>query len=230
MMKSRLAWTTATMMLMLTTGAQAETAKELMARLEKKMKDLPSKSMVTTSEMTMKSPYMAMEQKSKSWSCEKDGKMLSRTETDGTQTLAGNKQTSKSLMVSDGKAMWTQTTTDGMTQVFKADAPQISAFDYKAMDAQFSSGEWTVKPSEKINGETCAVLEGKQGSGDQAVTTTMWFSEKTGVMLKMHTTGKMAGETTVLVTEVRLGETIPDDKFTYSPPAGVEVNDMSTGG
>ena len=229
-MKSRQAWTTAMMMMMLTAGAQAETAQEVVARLGKKMKDLPSKSMVTTSEMTMKSPYMSMEQKTKTWSCEKDGKMLSRTESEGTQTLAGTKQDSKSLMVSDGKAMWTQTTADGMTQVFKADAPQTSAFDHEAMAAQFNTGEWTVKPSEKINGQECAVLEGKQGTGDEMVTTTMWFSEKTGVMLKMHTTGKAAGDTTVLVTDVQVGVTIPDDKFSYSPPAGAKVTDVSMGG
>ncbi len=229
-MTLRQAWTTGMMMMMLASGAQGETAQELMTRLEKKMKDLPSKSMITTSEMTMKSPYMSMEQKTKTWSCEKDGKMLSRTESDGTQTLAGNKQSSKSLMVSDGKALWTETTADGMTQVFKADAPQTSAFDLTAMAAQFSSGEWTVKPSEQINGQECAVLQGKQGTGDEMVTTTMWFSEKTGVMLKMHTTGKMAGDTTVLVTDIQVGVTIADDTFSYSPPAGVQVNDMTTGG
>ena len=115
----------------------------------------------------------------------------------------------------------------GQHQVTKTKADTAES-PVAALKAQLESTPGVVKDAEEVNGEMCAVLEMTQGEGEQATITTQWFSEKTGMMLKMEQKGgPMGGTMTMLVSEYKVNESVDASKFSYTPPAGVEVMDMT---
>jgi len=212
----------------LVSTAWAETPEELIARLEAKEAEVKNWEFKAT--MTMKSPYMSMDQTMTQVGERIDEKRTkSRIESNGTMTMMGQPEPQKSstTMVSDGEYTWAEMNAMGQQQVTKqkADASDSPVAALKAMVASTPS---VVKESEDVNGEKCAVLQMTQGEGDQATVTTQWFSEKTGMMLKMEQTGgPMGGNVTMIVTEYKVNEGVDSSKFSYTPPAGVEVMDMT---
>ena len=137
-------------------------------------------------------------------------------------------QNQKTLQVSDGQFMWSETRQgDQVMGVTKTNAPKREDQE-KQMLEMIEQYEATVKPSEEVNGEKCAVLEIKMTQGQMAMTMTMWLSEKYGEPMKIVQGGGMMGTTTMTTKKIEADIKIEDSQFTYTPAEGVTVTDMTS--
>lgn len=208
----------------------AETPGELLDRLEKKSAALKSWEMTT--EMTMKSEYIEMSSKSTMIAKRIDEKsikmFMDSTSNSKMQGMPGEQKIS-GKMVSDGTVMWSESDAMGQKTVMKTKA-QGDMTGNDALKDLLKGNNAVVKGKETINGQECSVIELSSDAGGETTTTTMWLSEKTGMMVKSETKGKSAGTTTLLVTDFKENPSIDDSKFNYTPPAGVEVVDMTNAG
>ncbi|MCG3138863.1 MAG: hypothetical protein HJJLKODD_02732 [Phycisphaerae bacterium] len=222
MSKSRLLSVLCPLFVVLVAGpAFGETPEELLKRVTEKNKAMTSATYKTHS--ITKSMGFESEDKSTVWMTISGETMKMRSEGESQQKMAGTEQQSKTLVVSDGEILWSQVETGGQTNVSKMKANKTSPFDYSPI---LNMGKATVKDAEDVNGEKCDVLEIVMDQGGQKATTLMYFSQKSGMMLKSVTTGEQM-ESTTLITDVQINVSIPDDKFSYTAPAGVEVMDMT---
>ncbi len=209
--------------------AIAETAEEAFARLEKAGESLKSWEMVM--ETTSKSDFMDMSGTMSTVS-KRDGKIVkSYTEMDSkTKITAMNmEQATKAKIVCDGKIVWSETTTNGQVMVMKAPYTGDTS-GIEGMKELLKNGKWTVKPSETIDGDKCTVLEQVSGEGAEAISTTWWYSDKTGMMRKSEISGKTMGKMTSVVKSFKENPTIDESKFNYTPPAGAQVMDAGNPG
>jgi outer membrane lipoprotein-sorting protein len=212
----------------LVSTAMAETPEELIGRLEQKEAELKTWEFKAT--MSMTSPYVSMEQTMTQIGERVDATHAkTRMESSGTMTMTGAPEPMKSssTLVSDGEFVWAEMNGMGQLQVTKQKADN-SESPVAALKAQLATNAAVVKDAEEVNGEMCAVLQMTQGEGEQATVTTQWFSEKTGMLLKLESTGgAMSQKMTMIVTEYKVNEGVDSSKFSYTPPAGVEVMDMT---
>ncbi len=217
----------------LASTVSAESVDELLARLEKQEASLKTWEFNGTT--TMKGGFMSMESTMKQLgSRTADGTVKLRMEVKGKTSImgAGEPQELSQLMVSDGKIMWSEQQGMGQTQIAKmtADPKMASQLGQFREMLKEEGVKATVKGSEEVNGETCTVLEIARTDGDQTTTVTNWFSEKSGIMLKMTMASPMMGEVTTLITSYKLNESVDEGQFSYTPPAGAQVNDLTAMG
>jgi outer membrane lipoprotein-sorting protein len=153
---------------------------------------------------------------------------VKNSHTMGEQTTT---DTSTSLTVNDGTVTWTEQQTNGMTSVTKTlsstkvYSPCSFLMSYKA------TSDITVLPDAEVDGETCAVLEvrmrpiqGVPPQGHQEY----YLSRKTGLMLKTllyDGAGKVTS--TTVVSDLELDPQLDDSRFTYTPPEGATVTDLT---
>lgn len=207
------------------TPAVAETPVDVLKALNEKAKSLTTSQTKTTSKT--KNAYMESTVVSNTVTKrEADGTIKFHTVSESSTTIQGMEpQKSTTLSVSDGKTMWTETDMGGTKQVMKMKVPPGAAGDLTAYIDQVSKEKATVLPDETINGVNCAVIQIDQADGNVQK---MWFEEATGVLRKVEIKGPMVGESVTTVDEVKTGVAVDDSKFSYTPPAGVAVTDMTT--
>ena len=209
--------------------AMAETADEAFTRLQKAGENLKSWELVM--ETTSKSDFMDMSGTMSTVS-KRDGKIVkSYTEMDSkTKITAMNmEQATKAKIVCDGKFVWSETTTSGQTMVMKAPYTGETS-GIEGMKDLLKNGKWTVKPSETLDGDKCTVLEQVNGEGAEAITSTWWYSDKTGQIKKSEISGKTMGKMTSIMKSFKENPTIDESKFNYTPPAGAQVMDAGNPG
>lgn len=164
--------------------------------------------------------------------------VLSRTETKSKniQKMGENevKTESTTLSVSDGKIIWMMMDNAGEKTVTKSkvDPNQQDVFDhdklFKQMEEMYSL---KLLPDETIDGKPCHVIEmtPKQEMMKQMTSKMVqYYDKKTGIGMKTLTydpKGKVTG--TTITTDVKIDEKISPDRFTYTPPAGVQVIDQT---
>ncbi len=214
----------------LASTVSAESVDELITRLEKQEAALKTWEFNGTT--TMKGSFMSMDSTMKQVASRTaDGAVKMRMEVKGKTTIMGASEPQEvaQLMVSDGKVMWSEQKGMGQTQVAKmaADPKMASQFGQFREMLKEEGVTATVKGSEEVNGEACTILEIARKDGEQTTTVTNWFADKSGVMLKMTMTSPMMGEVTTLITSYKLNESVDEGQFSYTPPAGVQVNDLT---
>ncbi|MCG3138864.1 MAG: hypothetical protein HJJLKODD_02733 [Phycisphaerae bacterium] len=203
----------------------AETPEELLNRMEAKFKDF--KTISLTSRMSLQSPFAQIEAvtQSKMW---RDGETVrTRSERDINRTDPnGQARQISSLVVNDGQFQWTEDKEGEQVNVTKRPAPPQQPLDYSQLREKLKTGQVTLKDPEEIKGEPCAVLE-LVVTAPQPETVKYWFSEKNGMMVKFVSQGAMSSTTTLEVEGIKFDEALDAALFTYTPPAGVDVKDLT---
>jgi len=170
----------------------------------------------------------------------KDDKYLSRLESDTTSVnvVAGNEQKMdvKSLIIFDGEFQWTLNDMMGMKQATKqkADSAREAANPLSPkthFQSQKKSFDLKVLDDESVDGKTCHVIEMTPKDPETKAMigrTVTYFDKKTGINIKSvsyNPSGDVVS--TVKITDIKINDNIDPDKFKFTPPAGVQVNDMT---
>lgn len=188
-------------------------------------------------EMTsdMSQPGMTMKSKSNSTMkyMKKGDKMLSRVEMNSVMVMKGPMdQTveSKGTSVVDGEFMWSYSESMGNKSATKMKVPenQKNQFDPSAGWEQFHIA---LKDDEAVGDAKCWVIE--MTPKDAALKAQMsksvtYYDQKTGLMAKqIGYDGEGKVMSTMTVSDVKINEKIDPKVFTFTPPPGVQVQDMT---
>ncbi len=136
----------------------------------------------------------------------------------------------KLLTVSDGTTVHVQREGTGPMMVVRS-AVESSALVHLGGQLVFDQFERTFEPTllpdETLNGRPMFVIAGKnRGEGPSA---TYYFDKATGIMSCMWTADENGTQTSsVAITAVQIDPDIPDDRFEYTVPEGVQVMDAPT--
>ena len=88
---------------------------------------------------------------------------------------------------------------------------------------------FSLLPDETIDDQSVYVFEGKAGDG--TVTTRHYFDKQTGMLLKMATEDSIAQTRyTFALSDIKVNVEFDDDHFTFTPPEGMEVQDLTRRG
>ena len=143
------------------------------------------------------------------------------------------KSDTKMTVVDDGAYVWTLSETpDKSVTKSKHDGKMGNPFDpksgWKMVEESF---KLELMPDETVDGKPMWVIamEPKDPSMKMMVGKSMtYYDKKTGIAMKTVTNGpdgKKTGESTT--TDVKINDAISADRFKFTPPAGVEVQDMT---
>jgi outer membrane lipoprotein-sorting protein len=167
----------------------------------------------------------------------KGDKALLRQELETKMATSGGgeeqKQTIKTLTVSDGEFVWTMSDMGGQKSAMKMRIPEGGS---PVVDKNYFKNfekDYTLKllPDAKADGKDCWVIEMTSKQADQPVSTmTNYFAKDSGLLIK--TDGKDKAGKTVLemsMSDIKLNPTIAPERFEFKPPEGVVVMDMTKG-
>ena len=144
------------------------------------------------------------------------------------------------ITVSDSNVVWTYMPVMKMVQRLDSQALKEAKEESREEEDSSATFEGMLKSSvvfigkEMLNGEEVYVLEGLPPAGMQAMTglefgkTTVWIAVADGLLRKTQTLNKQ-GEAamTATRTEVEVNVDLPDSLFTFTPPEGIQVMDMT---
>jgi outer membrane lipoprotein-sorting protein len=165
----------------------------------------------------------------------KDGKSLWRVESKTTSTVdaGGQKMTTetKGIMVCDGKFVWSLSETMGQKMVTKMKmAEENNALVSESFFASMKK-DYKLKllPDATVEGKTAFVIEAtpiKRSESEGA--TTYYILKDTAITAKTVTTDA-AGKpiTTMTLTDIKINASVPATRFTFTPPPGVQVMDLT---
>lgn len=190
---------------------------------------------MATSGMTMKQDLDG----SLDWSRQGD-QVKFRTEFKGAmvQNMGGNETKSDVDMtaVYDGQYMHTLMTNMGQTMAMKQKLdPKMASFDAEMTLKQLKEqANLTLLADEKVDGRDCYVIEATMKAQDPMnpmAKQKIYFTKDSGTTVKMLAFDK-DGKTvmTMDVSDVKLNQEIPADRFVLAIPEGVQVMDMTGGG
>lgn len=214
--------------------AAAQTLEEIAQKLAEAYQKVESLSadFRTTQNISMGGMEQKMDLKGEMEMLRDGGQLKVRMEQTGQQSFAGQQQDIKMLMVSDGVNTWVLNEQgDGQKMAMKMKAEPEQAQDPKAMlEAMREAGDVKVVGDEQIDGQDTWVLEiTPSGPAAQAMARQkMWFRKDIGMQVQMigyDASGKEVMKS--VVTDVKLNPSIPEDRFTFTPPEGVQVMDMT---
>ena len=140
------------------------------------------------------------------------------------------------LTVFDGEMNYVEAEAMGMRQVFKK-APEAGDVNRKG-DAPFEKlheqGEVKLLPEEKVGETACYVIElvtsdeARAAKAELPKRMVMCFAKDSGIPLKslmFDEAGKSMGS--MALSNLKLNPELDPKRFTYTPPAGVTVQDMT---
>lgn len=130
----------------------------------------------------------------------------------------------REIEVIDGEQRWRQRDSDGkITVVRQSVSPKepLAALDWLCEQTEAS-----ILPAEQLLGERCAVIRFVAGQGNQRDVTTVWVSERTGVLLKTLVEESDGTVTRVMALAFEVDAPIDASRFDYTPPPGVSVRDL----
>jgi outer membrane lipoprotein-sorting protein len=141
------------------------------------------------------------------------------------------KSTSKHVSVDDGEFLYSliDKGDEFIAGKFKRDVDTtLDARKNFARMAEYK--KMKVLPDEKVEGRDCYVIE-ELNTGEfarQEKGSISYYCKETGIRLK-NVSLNLAGEEIRenVVTELRVNEPIPKERFTFQAPPGVEVNDQT---
>jgi outer membrane lipoprotein-sorting protein len=207
----------------------AESVDDVIKKLDDSLAKIKSFSLKL--QMEQKAEGYRVETKGTMQFMRKDGKELSRTDTDSTSEIkAGDsdiKTVMKSQQISDGQFAWSyieyvEGPQKGVKQAFKNayQGQMISAKSLKDL------GEVKLLPDEKVDGADCYVIETsmKQIPGTKQVS---YFRKSDGIAAKAVTISNDKPIGTLNMTDIKPNADIPADRFVFKAPDGVQVQDMT---
>lgn len=185
---------------------------------------------MTTPDMTMKTKT------SGTMEFLRDGdKVYTRSEMKSSTTMVMSGQETKTdstmLSIMDGEYVYTLTGQMGRKTAMKMKIdPKQAGVAYKGMFKDFGAGgSVKVAPSESVSGEDCYVIEVTPAqAGPQSGPSKFYFSKDRGMMVKMVTMdGKGKPFSTMTMSNWKLNPKLDASRFKFTPPAGVQVMDMT---
>lgn len=222
-------------------GAFAETLEDVEKKLIEAAKKIKSSQYTSTMESNVESPGFKMKSKmvDKTITMRKGDKWLWRSEgqTNSEIDAAGNstKQEIKTLIVSDGDVLYTVTEMDGAKQYMKSKVTpenSINAQSEKMLENLRALGDVKLAAGEKVDGKDCWVIEVVLKPGSPmtmmgAEKSRYFYDKSTGMFLKSVTLNKDGkASQTLTISDVKIDESISEDRFKFTPPPGVEVQDL----
>jgi len=156
------------------------------------------------------------------------------------QEMSTSMRPGTTITVSDSNVVWTYMPVMKMVQRLDSQALKEAKEESREEEDSSATFEGMLKSSvvfigkEMLNGEEVYVLEGLPPAGMQAMTglefgkTTVWIAVADGLLRKTQTLNKQ-GEAamTATRTEVEVNVDLPDSLFTFTPPEGIQVMDMT---
>jgi outer membrane lipoprotein-sorting protein len=213
--------------------AQAETAAEAVRRLHEK-----SKSVATahyTQIITNSSQMAESKTTSEVWQMrDENGVTKMRSEMKSEMTMKGMDmppQKTEAITVMDGELLWSEMQNMGTTMVTKMKTPPEAQMGLEFLVEHVEKGNGRVLEPEAIDGKQCVVIEYTMDDmmGGAGILQRAWIAEENGMMLKSVTKGgDMMGDTEMTIKDVKVGIEIDPAKFTYTPPEGAQVMDMTS--
>ncbi len=166
----------------------------------------------------------------------RDGeKQMFRTEMKGTttQSMGGtdNKMDVSVTMIGDGSFLYTLSDQMGQKMATKQKPDSAMTGDPKKLFEKIHADN-VVKllPEEKVDGMSTIVLEvvPKDAAGSPVAKSIMYFAKDTGINVKVVGKDKDGKEVfTNTSTDIKLNTEIPNDRFVFKAPEGVQVMDMT---
>lgn len=161
---------------------------------------------------------------------------LMRTETKMSNDMTAGGNTTKtemsSTMVVDGEFAYTLSDNAGQKSVMKMKGKQYSEGAggqglFKMLGETYTLA---LLPDETVDGKGTYVIEGKpkDANAPGGSVSKYYFAKDTGMVVQSITTsadGK--SKTTMKIVNLKLNPDIPADHFKFTPPAGVQITDMS---
>ncbi|HYG76108.1 MAG TPA: hypothetical protein VEK08_13970 [Planctomycetota bacterium] len=148
----------------------------------------------------------------------------------GVNKIQGNetKVNSTSLMIVNGDIAYSLTETNGLKSAMKTKAAAWSQMVGKGF-FKWLKEENTAKvlPDETVDGQSCYVIEAVL-KGNPTLPTRYYFSKSNGITIQTSsksTDGKTTSVTTL--KNIKLNPSIAADRFVFTAPAGVTVQDMT---
>lgn len=153
---------------------------------------------------------------------------------------ADMKLESSMMTIDDGEALYTLTEQLGRKNAIKSKRQGVTASDLKRTFETLKT-DYTLKvaPDAKVGEEDCHAIEATLkdpakrpsapgGMGVPSAKTVLYFSKKTGLMLKRAELSDKGEELQSLVmSDVKLNEKIEKDRFEFKLPEGVQLVDQS---
>lgn len=166
----------------------------------------------------------------------KDGKILTRAESKGETIIktpeGENKTQMNTLLVSDDKLTYSLTDTGEMKYAMKMRTPPQGQADLKkAWDTQAETMNIKVLSDEKVDGQNCTVIEmtpKKEDPQNPVARTVVHYRKDLGINVKIETFDKDKKSLMVsTITNIKTDVALPEERFKFEAPAGVEVMDMT---
>lgn len=166
----------------------------------------------------------------------RDGdKQKFRTEMKGTTTTSmggtDNKMDISVMMVSDGDFLYSLSEQMGQKMATKQKPDTSMTGDPKKLFEKIrSDNDVKVLADEKVDGTSCVVLEviPKNAADVPVAKSVMYFSKETGINVKVVGKDKDGKDVfTNTSTDIKLNVDIPNDRFVFKAPEGVQVMDMT---
>lgn len=159
-------------------------------------------------------------------------KMRMESKSSGSMTIAGNttKSDTTSLVVVDGDFAYSMSDTGGQKSVMKmkGDVYAKSAGGKAMFDALRTSMDVAVLPDETVDGVAAYVLDLKPKQAAAGMKMKYYISKENGMPLQiLSITEDGKPQMTTKMTNIKINPAIPADRFTFTPPAGVTVTDMT---
>lgn len=226
-------------------AVRADTLEEVENRIAEAIQK--HKSLIITMRVMFDRKLGALEVKSKSETVSEyrilgDGHWLARIETKQRGTLRfqdapERKTESSTLTIRDGTHNYTYYESEERKHVMKSRIDPERLTDPLGVRAQFKALRDSVVQKlirdETVDGKRCYVIETTLRKEEAAhedldfVRSVTWYDKESGVMLKAAGYDESGREVMSFVTtEVRIDADIPDDRFVFKAPAGVDVVDL----
>ena len=164
----------------------------------------------------------------------RDGdKQKFRTDMKGSTTMGDQPKMDVSvLMVSDGEFLYTLTSQMGQTTAMKQKPDTAATGDPKKLFEKIKvDNNIKVLPDTKVDGMDTYVLEvvPKQADAGPVAKSLMHFAKDTGINVKIAGFNKEGKEVfSNTTTDIKLNTDIPNDRFVFKAPEGVQVMDMTS--
>jgi outer membrane lipoprotein-sorting protein len=207
---------------MLCNVVSAETVDEALARLGEKAKAHKTISMTLVS--SMEGNGMKVEQTTISRQSNDGNRTQLYAESNGSMSMQGMpSQTMRSKIVSDGEILWNDVEQMGQRMVQKMKMP-VEAKDpagpYKRMVRE---GTATLKETATIDGAACTVFE----IASPDVKSLLYVANDNGILLRVERSSPDGTRLTMVTKDLKLNAPLDGVSFSYTPPEGVEVMDMT---
>jgi len=155
------------------------------------------------------------------------------TRIEGTVLLAGNKyrvEMPTQTVVTDGRTTWIYTPADSQVVINDAEQDASTVTPETFLTASADRYEKTRSaPTTRQNTPHIKLTVTATDSTSRFKNATLWVRQADQIVTRMRATDRNGSTLDLRLRDLTVNPGLPDDAFTFAPPAGVEVIDLRTG-